>query len=109
MEKMFAAVGATTVIALVLFLVAPAAMLFAGMWFGWWLHPLWAPLLGPLGVPAIGFWQFVGLKWFLGAMSVSPRPTIKAEYREKYDSWSTFVVVLVWPVIAYYAVRWALQ
>lgn len=87
-----------------------ALAILVAVWRAWWLHPLWALVLVPLGVPQIGFWHFLALGMFLHSWLAWKANTDNDNGKKK--DWSqivaSFVVVLVWPVITFYIVRWYL-
>lgn len=83
------------------------------MWRAWWLHPLWALLMVPLGVPQISFWQFLALGMFLQGW-LSWKTTGDQATTGKKKEWSEIVAgplvtMFIWPVMTYYFVRWYLS
>lgn len=103
-----AGIGVLTVIAAAI-PAGLAAGLAVACWATWWLQPLWIPLLGPLGVPAIGWWHFLALRLFLGTYWPTHREGLKDDLKAPYHAPSTLILNgLVWPVTTYYLVRWLL-
>lgn len=78
------------------------------MWRAWWLHPLWALVIVPLGVPQISYWHFLALGMFLhGWLAYKASGETEASQEKDWSKMagSTLIVVL-WPVVTYYFVRW---
>ena len=101
------AVGVAALLAFALALVLGIAM-----WETWWLHPVWALVVVPLGIPAITFWQLFALNIFVSALWMSTPPGDYAKEadktKENIGRVARLFVVLIRPVVAYYAIRWAL-
>jgi hypothetical protein len=97
-KKFFAAVG--------LFVVGiPFIMLMSIiglMWRAWWLYPVWAWFLVPLGLPAISFWHFAALLLLISLLTV--HDNIKKDDREV--SWIAVAVSFMFPMIAWVTMRW---
>lgn len=79
------------------------------MWRAWWLHPLWALLLVPLGVPAIGYWQFLALGMFMHSWLAWKTGDTSDDEKDLSKRAAVAIVVLLWPIITYYLVRWYLS
>lgn len=93
-----------------LFALVPVsiALILGGMiWEAWWLYPMWAWLVVPLGVPALSFWSFAALDVFLSTMLIAVPPTDYAKDKESKYAWVAEASNrLLRPVIAFYVVRW---
>ena len=103
---------AIAVAVVALFVFAISLGLAVAVWETWWLHPTWVLVAVPLGIPAITFWQLFALNIFVSALWMSTPP---ADYAKESDKTKENIgrvarlfVVLARPVVAYYAIRWAL-
>lgn len=112
MEYLLIGIGG---IALIIMVVAGllAIGVLATMWESWWLHPLWAVVMVPLGAPPITFWHFLALNVFLSVLLI-PNPEqdhAKEADDTKRKTATVMRVVLMFgrPVIAYYLIRWAVS
>lgn len=82
------------------------------LWETWWLHPVSGLVLASVWLSAITFWQLFAINIFVSALWM---PTPPGDYAKEADKtkehigrWARLFVVLVRPMVAYYAIRWAL-
>jgi len=105
-------VAAVAFAVVALFAFALGAGLAIAVWETWWLHPVWALVAVPIGVPMITFWQLFALNIFVSALWMSTPPGDYAKEadktKENIGRVARLFVVLIRPVVAYYAIRWAL-
>ena len=81
------------------------------MWRVWWMHPLWALVMEPLGVPAISYWHLFALLILWGWVKQQNRPGdhVKDEYvKPRAYWWAAAWEITLTPVLAYYLVCWAM-
>lgn len=107
-----AVIGAVVVVSSVL--VMAIAMAFGvAMWETWWLHPTWAWVAEPLGVPSISYWQLFALNLFVSVMWFVPAHSDYAKEPDKATRVGAQVarlaVAVLRPVTGYYIIRWALS
>lgn len=79
------------------------------MWETYWLHPLWAVVMVPLGLPHIDYWHMFAFNLFLSVLFMSPR--VPAESTDKALNKalsSSLINSFLRPVLAYYVIGWAL-
>jgi len=95
-----------------LWLVAliPLALLFGvslSVWESWWLFPLWAQLLTPLGVPPVTFWTFAAINVFLSCLLIAmPHRDYAKDEEAKYAQLIRTAVMVTRPLVAYYLIQW---
>lgn len=76
--------------------------IFGTIWKAWWLYPAWGWFIVPLGAPPIAFWHFVGLLFFHGVLNAK----IDTKKDERKESWAAYVIMFLWPIIAWAILRW---
>jgi len=94
--------------ALWLVAMVPLALLFGvslSVWESWWLFPLWAQLLTPLGVPPVTFWTFAAINVFLSCLLIA---TPHSDYAKesKYSQITRVEAMVTRPLVAYYLIQW---
>lgn len=100
------------------FLVALGALLgisfgvgiLMAMWAAWWMVPVWAKVLVPLGVPPIGFWHLVAFRMVVANLwPPHVANAVKEQYKEEHAWIGNLLVLVIGPVWTYYIVMWAMS
>lgn len=82
------------------------------LWETWWLHPLWAVVVAPLGFGLITFWHLFALNVFISVLFFAPAAMDYAKEEDKttrtVSQVSRLFVAFVRPVTAYYVIRFVL-
>lgn len=98
----------------VMALAVPAIAAFIivlSMWGAWWTFPLWQLVMVPLGLPAIGYWHYMGLVAVLRYLTHHSHPTDYARDEEasRARQLAGIFFSLLLPVVTYYFVMWCLR
>lgn len=96
-----------------IFALSIALGLLIAMWETWWLHPLWALVMVPLGLPAVSYWHLFAVNVFVSVLWMG---VPAQDYAKDSDKTARTVgqvarlsVVITRPVLAFYVIRWALN
>ena len=77
------------------------------VWESWWLFPVWAQLLTPLGVPPVTFWTFAALNILVSALFTAvPQNDYAKDKDAKLAQTTRLVFLTARPVLAYYIIQW---
>ena len=111
MEVLMLVLGAVVLVLGVLALAVGMALTLA-MWETWWLHPMWAVIAVPAGLPQIDYWHLFAVNLFVSAMFFPPANQDYAKEEDKTTRTVSQVpriaVAYARPVVAYFIIRWAL-
>jgi hypothetical protein len=72
------------------------------MWRAWWLYPLWAWFIVPLGARPITFWHFTALIFIVNII------TTKNDFKkdDRPTDWSGMVIAFFWPIMLWAILQW---
>ena len=90
-------------------------LLFAlAMWKAWWLHPLWAVVIVPLGLPQIGYWHLVALVSFMSALNGSALMGYdhakEQDAKKKREAMiGVYLAAIVGPPFVYFFLGWVMS
>ena len=91
------------------------ALLFAlAMWKAWWLHPLWALVIVPLGVPQISYWHLVALAAFVSAFTGSSingydHAKEQDDTKKLHAMIGVYLAAIIGPPFVYYLISWVMS
>jgi len=78
-------------------------LLIAGSaWRAWWLYPIWAWFIQPLGVPSISFWHFTALQLLVGLLTTHT----DEKKDDRKHNWVATGVALLLPIMMYFIFMW---